>query len=63
MKNDAELLKNRVIKQTGKLRLRQKERYRLAKKLGFSASEAVILQNWSEDRIRELAKGNVKNKS
>jgi hypothetical protein len=55
MKNDTELLESRVKKQTMKIRLKQKERYQLAKTLGFSASEAVVLQNWSADRIRAVA--------
>jgi hypothetical protein len=56
MKNDTELLASRVTEQTMRIRVKQKERYRLAKQLGFSASEAAILQNWREERIRGLAK-------
>ena len=38
-----------------RIRSRQKVRYELAKSLGFSAIEAAILQNQSEDTIRRLA--------
>jgi hypothetical protein len=56
MKTDALLLESRVRKNYEKGRSKQKEHYLLAKSLGFSAVEAVILQNWSEERIRALAK-------
>lgn len=55
MTNDMKLLQDRVSRQKNSLRTRQKKMYQLAKNLGFSAGEAVILQNWSEDRIRGLA--------
>ena len=54
-----ELLKARVTSQTLRhrewLRKRQWKNYHLAKSLGFSATEAVILQNWKESTIRRLA--------
>ena len=34
----------------------QNDRYHLARSLGFPPMEAVILQNWSEETIRALAK-------
>ena len=36
-------------------RTKQSQRYHLARELGFSASEATVLQNWKEEVIRELA--------
>ena len=54
--DDKKLLQDRVSRQRGVLRTRQKKMYQLAKALGFTANEAVILQNWGEDRIRALAK-------
>ena len=32
-----------------------KNRYHLARSLGFTASESALLQNYSEDNIRKLA--------
>jgi hypothetical protein len=54
MKDDI-LLELRANKQISSSRLKQKEKYRLARDLGFSSYEAVILQNWAEARIRALA--------
>lgn len=34
---------------------RRKQRYKLAKALGFTAEESSILAGWSESRICELA--------
>jgi hypothetical protein len=34
---------------------RRKQRYKLAKALGFTSEEAGILAGWSESRIHELA--------
>jgi hypothetical protein len=34
---------------------RRKQRYKLAKALGFSSEEACVLAGWSESRIHELA--------
>jgi hypothetical protein len=38
-----------------KLRERQQRLYRLARSLGFSSGEAVVLQNKNEELIRKLA--------
>ena len=38
-----------------KIRARQKAHYELAKSLGFTASEAAVLQNQTEETIRRLA--------
>lgn len=51
-----ESLKNSLDKKEVYLRTRQKTNYALAKSLGFSAKEAGVLQNWREQRIRDLAK-------
>jgi hypothetical protein len=32
-----------------------KERYNYAKQVGFTATEAVVLQNWNKSRIDQLA--------
>ena len=55
MKSDNDLLERRVRQQTMKTRMKQKEKYQLAKRLGFSGTEAAVLQNWAEDRIIALA--------
>ena len=52
--SDIELISLRVAENRQAHRKRQKERYELAKKLGFSPKEAVILQNWSLERILAL---------
>lgn len=44
-----------VAKRRKTHRLKQNQRYHLAKELGFSPSEATILQNWNEETIRRLA--------
>lgn len=36
-------------------RTKQSQRYHLARELGFSAKEAVVLQNWGEKATRDLA--------
>ena len=61
MLTDAKLLKSRVTKYEIKSRLRQKKMYQLAKELGFLGCEAVVLQNWSEARIRKLAESKKNN--
>ena len=43
-------------RQNKKLRAKLKANYKLAKSLGFSGSEASILQSWKEENIRELAR-------
>ncbi|MBA7563514.1 hypothetical protein ES708_05173 [subsurface metagenome] len=48
-------LRDRVTKAKGKSKEAQARRYQFAKQLGFTAVEAAILQNWSEERIRLLA--------
>ena len=58
--NDSELLVTRVKAANERVRKFQKEKYQLAKSLGFSAVEAAILQNWSEERIRALAESKAK---
>jgi len=58
--NDSELLKNRVSESKERTRQFQKDKYQLAKSLGFSGVEAAILQNWSEERIRTLAESKAK---
>jgi hypothetical protein len=54
--NDSELLEKRVRETRERIGKSQKERYRLAKKLGFSPWEATILQNWKTERIEALAR-------
>lgn len=49
-------LKNRVKKRYDKLREQQKQRYQLARELGFNSQEAVILQNRTPALIRKLAR-------
>lgn len=49
-------LKDRVAKAKKKLKESQSRRYHFAKELGFSAMEAAVLQNWSEQKIHLLAK-------
>ena len=61
METDYEILARRVTLQRSSLRRRQKAMYRLAKELGFSTSEAVVLQNWSESRVRAVAERRAKN--
>ena len=58
--NDSELLVTRVKAANERVRKFQKEKYQLAKSLGFSSVEAAILQNWSEERIRALAESKKK---
>ena len=41
-----------AVRRRGKIR---KERYELARRLGFTGTESAVLQNWSEERIRVLA--------
>lgn len=53
--NDLELLEKRVRETRERIGKNQKERYQLAKKLGFSPWEATILQNWKTERIVALA--------
>jgi hypothetical protein len=53
--NDETLLRQMTTKQVIASRMKQKEKYKLARELGFSSYEAVILQNWGEARIRALA--------
>jgi len=60
MMNDAEILEVRVRESVGKRRIKQKERYALAKSLGFSPDEAAVLMNWSRERIEALAESKVK---
>jgi len=48
-------LKSRVETNALKLREKQKASYQLARSLGFTGNEAVILQNHSEATIRRLA--------
>jgi len=36
-------------------RARLKRNYHLARRLGFSSREAVVLQSWKEEAIRRLA--------
>ena len=45
----------KVKQQSETFRQKQRHRYYLAKELGFSAAEAVILQNHNEKTIRRLA--------
>jgi hypothetical protein len=58
--NDSELLGVRVRAANERVRKFQKERYQLARSLGFSGVEAAILQNWNEERIRALAESRKK---
>lgn len=52
---DEAILKARVARVKESSRSRQKKKYQLAKDAGFTSQEAVVLQNWSEDRIKRLA--------
>lgn len=55
--NDLESkLARRLKKSSSRQRSWQKQHYQLAKKLGFSAQEAAVLQNWKESDILELAR-------
>lgn len=58
--NDSELLVTRVKAANERVRKSQREKYQLAKSLGFSSMEAAILQNWSEERVRALAESKKK---
>jgi len=49
-------LQERLRKVQDKHRHQQKARYELAKSLGFKPQEAAVLQNWSEDDIKSLAR-------
>lgn len=53
---DTELLQERVATGREARRRKQKERYELAKEMGYSTDEAVVLQNWSLKRILALPK-------
>lgn len=48
-------LQDLVKSNQARFRERQKAKYDLAKSLGFSSAEAVILQNQAEETIRRLA--------
>lgn len=48
-------LRREAKRQNAGLLLRLRRHYRLARELGFSATEAKILQGRSEQYIRELA--------
>ena len=60
-----EELSKRADRHSQRTRLGMKERYRLAKRLGFSVAEAVVLQNHKKETIIELAleKGLIKDVS
>ena len=58
--NDSELLVTRVKEARERVRKFQRDKYQLAKELGFSGVEAAILQNWNEERIRQLAESRKK---
>lgn len=45
-----------VKKYNDRLKSTQRERYRLAKDLGFSTAEAVVLHNWGKGKIIKIAK-------
>ena len=49
------ILEARVKEGLKRARERQRYRYQLARSLGFSAAEAVVLQNWAEAVIKQLA--------
>ena len=55
--HDLSALRLDALRQEAAKKLRLRNRYRLAKDLGFSAAEAKILQGRSESHIRELAEG------
>ncbi|KKM03193.1 hypothetical protein LCGC14_1776790 [marine sediment metagenome] len=46
----------RAATKSEKSRSKLRENYRLAKDLGFSASEAQLISHWSRERIIALAK-------
>jgi hypothetical protein len=48
-------LTQQVEKRNHLSRTKQNQRYHLARALGFSGDESAVLQNWSEEAIRELA--------
>jgi hypothetical protein len=54
-------LKNKVEQQRESQLARLKSRYELAKSLGFTAAEAMILQNKTEEVIRQLAQDKFNN--
>ena len=49
-------LQRRLLKVQDRQRSKQKAMYELAKSFGFKPLEAGVLQNWSEDDIRTLAR-------
>ena len=49
-------LEQRVKQRQRVSRTKQSRRYHLARELGFSGDEAAVLQNWSEEAIRRIAK-------
>lgn len=50
-----ESLRELVNKRVAEHRRKQKERYDLARSLGFSGAEATVLQNWTNDKIKLCA--------
>ena len=48
-------LRRRATRQYAEKKARLRQRYKLARELGFSASEAKVLQGRSETYIRTLA--------
>lgn len=60
MDNLESKLQDRVAVRKEKQRLvtrtAQKRKYTYAKGLGFKSSECTVLQNWSMDKINQLAK-------
>ncbi len=54
--NDVEWLHQRVVSRREKLRRQQKERYELAKQMGYTPEEAIVLQSWSLKRLLALPK-------
>lgn len=55
MENNNKMTLESLEAQVLKQQEARKERYNLARELGFSAAEANILQNRSADNIRKLA--------
>ena len=49
-------IREKAALRSEKVKTRQRERYHLAKELGFSSSEAALLAGWGIERIEALAK-------
>lgn len=50
-----EHIREKAALRSEKVKTRQRERYQLAKVLGFNSSEAALLAGWGVERIKALA--------